>query len=678
MANTTMIDQILDGRYRITQVLATGGFGQTYLAVDMRRPGQPVCVVKQLRSVENPALVPTVQRLFKTEAATLEKLGRHDCIPRLLAYFEENQEFYLVQEFIPGQALDRELLPEHPLAIAQVISLLIDVLEILVFVHAQGVIHRDIKPANIIRREPDQKLVLIDFGTVKEIRTLTEGGKPKLTMAVGTPAYMPAEQFHGYPQLNSDIYALGVVGIQAMSGLSIDEIRTLITSNHPPTDINHWSGAVPVIEAAAAENDQQQRQLVDILDKMVALDYRKRYQSATSVLDALEAVQSESPTSSPKVIPSYISPLSSELPSQLPDQPLEYDSVESEPLPKPKSRQLAGKLLAGSGVAIALMVGAYRLTSSISPPSPPATPPPVQSTSPANAHLALVRTLAGHTDAVWSVALSQDGQLLASGSQDGTIKVWNPTTGELFGTIQAEAGPVLSVNITADRRTLVAGSGDGTIKVWDLTNGELRYTLTGHRSSVWSVALSDDGKTLVSGSDDNNINVWNLETGELVRTLTGHSRTVYSVALSPYGKTIMSASADRTIRVWDIETGQLLRTLEGHGSTVRSLAMSPDGQTLASGSWDRTIKIWNIQSGELLKTFEGHRDRVVSVAFSADGATLASASIDGTVKVWDAQTGTTLQTLSDHTDWVLSVASSTQTQTLVSGSRDKTIKVWQR
>lgn len=190
-----MIGQLLDGRYQIDQVLGGGSFGQTFLAKDIKRPGYPRCVVKQLRYISNnPQALQIARRLFKTEAEILEKLGQHDQIPTLLADLEENQEFYLVQQFILGHTLTEEILPGQPWSENLVISLLKEVLEILVFVHGQGVIHRDIKPANVMRRDLDGKLVLIDFGAVKELNTQMQQGQLIPTVAIGTPGYMPIEQ----------------------------------------------------------------------------------------------------------------------------------------------------------------------------------------------------------------------------------------------------------------------------------------------------------------------------------------------------------------------------------------------------------------------------------------------------------------------------------------------------
>jgi serine/threonine protein kinase len=272
------IGQLLDGRYRIVRILPAGGFGQTYVAEDVKRPGNPQCVVKQLRPLSNdPTTLQIARRLFKTEAETLEKLGRHDKIPQLLAYFEENQNFYLVQEFILGQTLAQIL--QQPLPEDRVINLLTEILEILVFVHNQKVIHRDIKPANLICRQTDSKMVMIDFGAVKELanQTVNQQGEITKTVTIGTVGYMPIEQFHGHPQFNSDIYALGIVAIQALTGLQANDLSKLRDPNNPSTGEIVWSHRVPHVKP----------ELIDILNKMVRFDCRQRYQSANEVLNDL-------------------------------------------------------------------------------------------------------------------------------------------------------------------------------------------------------------------------------------------------------------------------------------------------------------------------------------------------------------------------------------------------------
>ncbi|MFK0731006.1 MAG: tetratricopeptide repeat protein [Gloeotrichia echinulata GP01] len=274
-----MNGQVLSGRYEIVQVLGGGAFGKTFLAKDILRPGHPSCVVKQLTySSKNPQALQTVGRLFKTEAEILERLGQHDQIPRLLAEFEENQEFYLVQQFIDGFPLNQEILPGQPWSEDQVFTLLTEVLEILVFVHSQGVIHRDIKPGNLMRRSSDNKLVLIDFGAVKEIGNQAGSNSSNITIAIGTPGYMPIEQLHGLPQFNSDIYSLGMIAIQAILGIPDNQLSTLRTNNNQAGEIL-WRNQVKVSNS-----------LANVIDKMVKFDHRERYNSATDVLNDLNKV----------------------------------------------------------------------------------------------------------------------------------------------------------------------------------------------------------------------------------------------------------------------------------------------------------------------------------------------------------------------------------------------------
>jgi len=223
-----MNELVLSGRYEIVKPLGGGGFGQTYLAKDRYLPEQPLCVVKQLKPRSNdPRILEVAKQLFEREAKMLYILGdRCDAIPRLLAHFDEGGEFYLVQEYIQGRTLDSIILPGERLSESKVMELLQKILEPLSVVHQARVIHRDIKPANLIWRNCDSKIVLIDFGAVKALRAVDSDcpDTTALTVAVGSPGYMPSEQLAGYPQLSSDIYAVGTICVQALSGLTCRQI----------------------------------------------------------------------------------------------------------------------------------------------------------------------------------------------------------------------------------------------------------------------------------------------------------------------------------------------------------------------------------------------------------------------------------------------------------------------
>ena len=214
-----MLGRLIDHRYRIQSQLGAGGFGRTYLAQDTRRPGQPLCVVKQLVLAADPTQRELARRLFRQEAEILERLGEHDQIPRLLAYCEEGEEFFLVQAYIEGISLEQELAHDPPWNETQVLRFLQDVLTTLAFVHSQNVIHRDIKPSNLLRRYSDPKIVLLDFGAVKRIPNGDTPSDALTTLGLGTTGYAPLEQLEGRPRPASDLYALGIVAIQAVTGV---------------------------------------------------------------------------------------------------------------------------------------------------------------------------------------------------------------------------------------------------------------------------------------------------------------------------------------------------------------------------------------------------------------------------------------------------------------------------
>jgi serine/threonine protein kinase/tetratricopeptide (TPR) repeat protein len=271
--------ELLKGRYRIIQDLKRGAFGRTYLAQDQQGLTDALCVVKEFKpSTTTPSILEEARRRFELEALTLEKLGDFDQIPSLLDHFEDHEEFYLVQEFIEGQDLSCEISPGQQLSEAKVVSFLYETLEILAYIHQQNVIHRDIKPSNLLRRKSDHKIVILDFGAVKEIETLvlSESGQPSGSV-VGTPGYMPIEHLSGRPRTNSDLYALGMTAIEALTG-----IHPLKLPRDAQNDHVVWQDLVSISD-----------ELQQILDQMVRLNSRERYQTAAEVLEDLQGLHYE-------------------------------------------------------------------------------------------------------------------------------------------------------------------------------------------------------------------------------------------------------------------------------------------------------------------------------------------------------------------------------------------------
>ncbi|MHC5673289.1 protein kinase domain-containing protein [Nostoc sp.] len=277
-----IIGKLLQGRYQIVQSLRAGVFGQTYIAVDVDYPENPKCVVKQIKvSSSEPGDLEMLRLLFLTETQTLKLLGSHHQIPEFIACFEENEQFYLVQECIEGHALTAELPINQQWGClwseSEVVEFLIDVLGILEFIHSQGVIHCDIKPENLIRRNSDGKLVLIDFGSIQSINFGIGAELPIYRIPVTSLGYIPPEQFIGQTQPNSDIYALGMIAIQALTGLEPLQLKADPYANDH--EIFWRSQNTPVNDYLAA-----------VLSQMIRYDSQNRFQSAGEVLQVLKQI----------------------------------------------------------------------------------------------------------------------------------------------------------------------------------------------------------------------------------------------------------------------------------------------------------------------------------------------------------------------------------------------------
>jgi WD40 repeat protein len=295
----------------------------------------------------------------------------------------------------------------------------------------------------------------------------------------------------------------------------------------------------------------------------------------------------------------------------------------------------------------------------------------------ANMHTAVMEraTLKGHEGHVSSVAFSPDGQWLATGSFDQTVRLWKVTSEPEPFPLQRHSGSISSIAFSPDGRKLATGSHDQTVKLWDHATKQELSTLTGHAGAINSVVFSADGRWLATGSEDQTVRLWEATTGRMFRMLKGHSRQVYAVSFSPDGSRLASASRDRTVKVWDVATGQALLTLDYDGY-VLSAAFSPDGRQIAAGGVDNTVMLWDGATGQKLRSLTAHTGWIRSLSFSPDGRRLATGSEDHTVRLWDVASGQELLKLRGHTGYLFTVAFSPDGRRLAMGSDDRTVKLW--
>ena len=309
--------------------------------------------------------------------------------------------------------------------------------------------------------------------------------------------------------------------------------------------------------------------------------------------------------------------------------------------------------------------------------------PPIRPASISRPDFVLERTLRGHSSWVTGVAFSSDGQRLASGSWDQTVRFWNVPTGQQLSTVGSKMKEVQALAFSRDGDWMATENSSNTVTLWNARTGTEVRTLPSNKplgalgsNWVYSIAFSPDGRWLASGVDDKTVRLWDVRTGSTVRDLTGLRRSVIYAAFSPDGRWLASGDDDKSIRIWEVSTGREIRRLSGHKKPIYAVAFSPNGLWLASASADKTIRLWDIAAGREIHTLTGHGDMVTSLAFSPDGLWLASGSWDKTVRIWDVESGHEVQTLGGHDRPIYTVAFDSRGRWLASGSEDGTINLW--
>lgn len=512
-----MIGQLLSGRYKVQRILGAGGFGQTFVAEDTQRPNNPVCVVKQLKPASNdPSFLETARRMFRSEGEVLEKLGENLQIPRLLANFEQDQEFYLVQEFIDGQTLSAELQVGIKWTENQVVDLLKQTLSVLAFVHQNGVIHRDVKPDNIIRRKSDNKLVLVDFGAVKQVRNQTAMEQQKMlsaTIAIGTPGYMPSEQAIGKPKPSSDIYALGVIAIQALTGLSP-------SPQQEDTDTgfryDHNTG-----ELVWQDKAQVSANLAAILAKMVKHNFPERYASAVEVLQAVEQLQQSVYTPTVQVILNHVNPQTVPF-----SEPVQTRNQQHKPLSPQvdKGERTLNWLWAVAGAFIFGGLLIYSLTPKFSPISSVSTPNSVNTNDDGQLTLSRAKSEAistGNLDSAMQIARGIPNSSSAYSDAQKEINKW-----QADWTNQNNAFTKLRESYNAGRWQEVVDIGNHDIprnSYWGKNTELTNKFKEAERNLTPSVPAPKDSPTFNPDIEINTCS--NSRTGQIIRdTYTNNKR----------------------------------------------------------------------------------------------------------------------------------------------------------
>ena len=528
-----------------------------------------------------------VLELFEREARVLANIT-HPSVPTYIDHFKiespDGPTFYLVQQLATGRSLAQRVAEGWRADEATAKRIAESLLDVLEYLHARNppVFHRDIKPQNVLLDELG-KVWLVDFGSVRDVYKTTTGG----STVAGTFGYMAPEQLRGVARPESDLYGLGATLLYMLSGQSPGEMPQVKLRS----DFSRHLRLSPAMTAW--------------LGKMLEPAPEDRFPSARRAIIALR---------DPAVV-----------------------------TPRRRTPFVLAGLLGLVLVGGAAFVAFTEWREAHKPPKEshvagttitlPKRPP-----LPTFRALTYVRAIMSSNYGVRSVAFTQDGKMVLTASGDGTLKMWDATTGESLRALPGHTSEVATVVVTPDGHQAISG-GDHTIRVWSLPDGKPVRTIDATIPRVYSLALSPNGQTIAIGGDGGMIKLWTLDGAPITTLRTNTAGRVLTVTFSPDGSRLVTGGDDKLVRSWTTSDWKEQRVFAGHKAAIDEVLVAPDGQTLVSASDDHTVELWHLETGRALQTLSLHTDEVWSIAVSPDGGTLMTGGKDARLGVWSLPFG---------------------------------------